>query len=42
MITRFLNVNIQYLLHFQINVFLIYFVVIISPKKKKEKRKKEK
>lgn len=31
MITLFLNVNIQYLLHFQINLFLIYFVVIIFP-----------
>lgn len=31
MITIFLNVNIQYLLHFQINVFLIDFAVIIFP-----------
>lgn len=31
MITLFLNVNIQYLLHFQINLFLIYFVIIIFP-----------
>lgn len=37
MITIFLNVNIQYLLHFQINLFLIYFVVIISPPKKNRK-----
>lgn len=35
MITIFLSVNIQYLLHFQINLFLIYFVVIIlTPKKR--------
>lgn len=38
MITIFLNVNIQYLLHFQINLFLIYFV-IISPLKKNRKIK---
>lgn len=31
MITIFLNVNIQYLLHFQINLFLIYVIVIILP-----------
>lgn len=37
MITIFLNVNIQYLLHFQINLFLIYFVVIIFPPKTKQK-----
>lgn len=43
MITIFLNVNIQYLLHFQINSFLIYFVVIIiSPKKQTEKKTKNK
>lgn len=36
MITIFLNVNIQYLLHFQIKVFLIYFVVIIFPPKKQK------
>lgn len=34
MITIFLNVNIQYLLHFQINLLLIYLVVIIFPPKK--------
>lgn len=29
MITIFLNVNIQYLLHFQIDLFLMYFVVTV-------------
>ena len=38
MITIFLNVNIQYLLRFQINLFLIYLVVIIfTPLKNKQK-----
>lgn len=37
MITIFLNVNIQYLLHFQIDLFLIYFVVIIFPLKNNKK-----
>ena len=42
MITIFLNVNIQYLLHFQINSFLIYSVVIILPTLKKQtKQSKE-
>lgn len=31
MITIFLSVNIQYLLHFQIDLFLIYFAVITIP-----------
>ena len=39
MITIFLNVNIQYLLHFQINLFLIYSVVIILPTLKKTQNK---
>lgn len=37
MITIFLNVNIQYLLHFQIDLFLIYLVVIIFPPIKQTK-----
>lgn len=37
MITIFLNVNIQYLLHFQIDLFLIYLVVIIFPPYKTNK-----
>lgn len=39
MISIFLNVNIQYLLHFQIDLFLIYFVVVISPLKNNKKIK---
>lgn len=35
MITIFLSVNIQYLLHFQIDVFLIYFAVITVPRQTK-------
>lgn len=35
MITIFLNVNIQYLLHFQIYLFLIYYVAIIFTQNKK-------
>lgn len=39
MITIFLNVNIHYLLHFQIDLHLIYFVVIIFPLKTNKKIK---
>lgn len=39
MITIFLNVNIQYLLHFQINLFLIYCVVVIFPPKENKNKK---
>lgn len=35
MINIFLYVNTQYLLHFQIDLFLIYFDVIILPLRKK-------
>lgn len=40
MITLLLNGNIQYLLHFQINSFLIYFVVIIFPLQRNIKTKR--
>lgn len=39
MITIFLNVNIHYLLHFQIDLHLIYFVVIIFPLKNNNNNK---
>lgn len=38
MITIFLNVNIQYLLRFQINLFLIHLVVVIFTPPKKQTR----